>query len=47
MSSLDFAQTVSTALDTNPFLEIDESVEEDVWKHCETAEVPQEARFKS
>lgn len=28
-------------------LEIDESVEEDVWKHCETAEVPQEARFKS
>lgn len=27
-------------------LEIDGSVEEDVWKHCDTAEVPEEARFK-
>lgn len=27
-------------------LEIDGSVEEDVWKHCEAAEVPEEARFK-
>lgn len=27
-------------------LEIDDHVEQDVWKHCEAADVPQEARFK-
>ncbi len=27
-------------------LEIDDHVEEDVWKHCDAADVPEEARFK-
>ncbi|MDB5422215.1 MAG: hypothetical protein JWR59_2162 [Brevundimonas sp.] len=44
--SVTYEVTAPGEVHRRAMLEIDESVEEDVWKHCEAADVPQEARFK-